>query len=102
MADRDDPTRSVAGTTSRTKLPSQSTMVMFSTTPEDTKLGIKRSGRLCKILSVVGRKRGNWRLDCTRYGLFVSVPVIPTSQGLLFQVLHSDGQCSAIARFGVS
>jgi hypothetical protein len=43
MADCDDSIRSVACITSITKLPSQSTMVMFSTTPEDLKLGMKRS-----------------------------------------------------------
>jgi hypothetical protein len=43
MADRDNPTRSVACTTLRTRLFSQSTMVIFSTTPADSRLVMKRS-----------------------------------------------------------
>jgi hypothetical protein len=85
MADRDARTRSVACTTSTTKSPSQRTIVMFSMTLEDSRQGVEGSWRLCKILSVVGHRRGNWREDCTQYGLFVSVPVVATLQGSLLR-----------------
>jgi hypothetical protein len=59
---------------------------MFSTTLEDSKLGMRRSWRSCKTLSVVGRRRWNWWRDCTRYGSFLLVPLLlATSQGLSFR-----------------
>ena len=47
-------------------------MDMFSTTPADSRQAVQGRLRLCKILSVISRRRGNWRIDCTRYGLFPS------------------------------
>ena len=57
--DREDPACSVACITSRTNSSSQVTKVTFFTTPADSKLAVTTSWRLCKILCVASRGRGN-------------------------------------------
>jgi hypothetical protein len=84
-ADRDDPFRSVGSITSSMKSSFQVMKAMFSTTLADSKLAAKASLRRCKSLSVVSRRRENWRRDCMRYGLFLSVFVTVHSQGFPFR-----------------
>jgi hypothetical protein len=55
----EDPACSMACMTSRTNSSSQVTMVMFFMSPADSGLAIKKSWRLCKILCVVSRRKGN-------------------------------------------
>jgi hypothetical protein len=76
---------SAASITSRMNSSSQITLDMFSTIPVDSNQAVLRSCTLCKILSVVSRGRGDCEIDCTRYGLLLSVFMIEDLQGLFFR-----------------
>jgi hypothetical protein len=70
-ADREAPAcASVGSITSRTNWCSQTIPVMFSTTPAGLKPAVQMRLGSCKILFVLSPGRGNWRIDCMRYGLF--------------------------------
>jgi hypothetical protein len=91
---------SVASITSNTNLCSWVIRAMSSTTPADSRVGVKTSWRPCRILSVRGRGRGDWMIDCTRFGLFLQIWISSTASSHMFafQVLRPDGQSSAITR----
>jgi len=76
---------SVASTTSRMNSSSPIIRVIFSTILVDSRPAVETSWELCKILSVVGRRRGDWRKECTWYGLFLRVFTFANLQLYVFR-----------------
>ena len=70
------PAYSVASIILRMSSPPQVTMVMFSMTPLDLKQAVKTRSGLSKILFAASHERGDYRTDCTLFGLFLFVSTL--------------------------
>ena len=88
---------SAVSTTSPTNSLSQTMMGMFSTTPAELSPAGKKSWRSFKFSFVRSPQRSDSVIDYMQYGSSVA-RVCDCSLTMCFQVLHTNGQPTAIAR----